>query len=136
MTFSPPRSAIASITQANPCVVTTSTDHDLSTGQVVRIHVPKNYGMVNLNNNLYSVTVLSPTTFSLQTSQIPVAVNVNSTYYPAFTIPSNPQFTAEVVAAGSGPTPLLDTPPEILNNICQTLLGDQIKNIATSNQPY
>jgi hypothetical protein len=136
MTFSPPRSVISGITQANPCVVTTASDHDLSTGQVVRLHVPQNFGMVNLNNNTYSVTVLSTTTFSIQYTQVPISQNVNSIFYPAFTTPSNPRFTAEVISVGSGPTPLSSLPWQVLNNVCDNLLGDATHNVATTNQPY
>jgi len=136
MTFSPPRSAISGITQANPCVVSTSANHNLTTGQVVRIHVPKNYGMTPLNNGLYSVTVLSPTTFSLQFTQIPPAVNVDSSQFPAFSIPSKPGFTAEVLAVGSGPTPLTGTPWQVVNNFCDDKFEDATQNIATTNQPF
>lgn len=136
MTFSPPRVAISSITQANPCVIATSSNHNLSTGQIVRIHVPQNYGMVNLNNKTFSVTVLSTSTFSIQYIQIPPLVNVDSTNYPAFTVPSNPRFTAEVISVGSGPTPIRNTQWQAIDNFCDTLLGDTTVNIATTNQPF
>ncbi len=136
MTYSPPRVGISAITQANPCVITTDADHNLITGQIVRIHVPKNYGMIPLNNRLFSVTVLSDTTLSLQVTQIPPAINVNSTDFPAFTVPANPQFTAEVVPVGSGPTPITNTPVQALNNVCDDLLADAAQNIALVNQPY
>lgn len=136
MTFSPPRSAISMITQANPCVVTTSTNHNLTTGQVVRLHVPKNFGMVPLNNGTFSVTRLSNNTFSLQLTQIPVAINVNSVAFPAFTTPSNPQFTAEVLPVGAGPTPITATPGQVLNNVCVTQIDDATLNISTRPIPF
>lgn len=136
MTFSPPRSAISGITQANPCVVSTETNHELVTGAVVRLHVPAAYGMIPLNNGSYSITVLSPTSFSLQSTQVPPAKNINSTNYPAFVTPANPGFTAEVISMGSGPTPLTNTPSQILNNVCVTTLADASQNIATTNQPF
>jgi hypothetical protein len=136
MTFSPPRVAISAITQANPCVVTTSSNHNLVTGNIVRLHVPMNYGMFPLNNGLFSVTVLSQISFSIQTTQIPPAINVNSIQFPAFTIPSNPQFTAEVLSVGAGPTPIKNTPTQLLNNVCDDLLADASQNVATVNQPF
>jgi hypothetical protein len=136
VTFSPPRVAISSITQANPCVVTTSSNHSLITGRIVRIHVPKNFGMTPLNNGLFSVTVLSPTTFSLQISQIPPAINVDSTKFPAFVIPSNPQLTAEVLYVGSGPTPITNTPAQVLSNFCDDITDNASENVATVNQPF
>jgi len=136
MTFSPPRVAISAITQANPCVVTTSSNHNLTTGGVVRLHVPNNYGMVQLNNFIFSVTVLSPTTFSLQTKQVPPAINVDSTNFTAFTIPSNPQFTAEVISVGSGPTPLTNVAWQSTNNFCDSTIADQTLNISTTEIPF
>lgn len=136
MSFSPTRVAISSITQANPCVVTTSSDHNMTTGQVVRINVPKNYGMVELNHLSASITVLSATTFSLQYNQVPPTVNVDSTNYTAFTIPSNPSFTAEVLPIGSGPTPQSNTSWEVTNNICIDTLDDAVTNISTTEIPF
>ena len=131
MTFSPARVAISAITQANPCVVSTASAHNLTTGQVVRIHVPTNYGMVQLNQNLYHITVLSPTSFSLQYTQVPPAINVNSIDYPAFPIPSNPRFTAEVLAVGSGSTQIINTQVQIQNSTCQSLVEDATTNVST-----
>lgn len=131
MSFSPPRVAISAITQALPCVVTTSSDHNLTTGQVVRIHVPKDYGMYPLDKKLFSVSVLSDTEFSLQYSQVPPAVEVDSRTYPAFTIPSNPRFTAEVLAVGSGPTYRTGIEWELVNNFCDSLVEDATQNIET-----
>jgi hypothetical protein len=136
MTFIPNRLAITAITKANPAVVTTATSHNLTTGQIVRINVPQNYGMVELNHLLASITRLSGTTFSLQYSQIPTAINVNSTSYTTFVIPSNPSFTAEVLAVGSGPTPITRTAWQALNNFCDDTIEDATQNIATVNQPF
>lgn len=136
MTFSPPRSAITGITQANPCVITTSANHNLTTGQIVRVHVPKPFGMTPLNQNTYSVTVLSPTTISLQISQVPVAINVNSINFPAFVSVAQPQFTAEILAVGSGPTLENSTPPQMTNNSCVSKTEDATTNIAITNQPF
>lgn len=134
--FTPSRLQISNITQANPAVVTTSTDHNLTTGQVVRMHVPQNYGMVQLNQQALSITVLSNTTFSLQYSQIPPQRNVDSSSFTAFTTPSNPKFTAEVLPIGSGPTPITTTVVSSRNNICETLLGDATSNYSTTEIPF
>ena len=136
MTFVPDRQAIIAITQANPCVVTTEDDHNLTTAQIVRIHVPKNFGMFELDQKLFSVTPLSSDTFSLQITQIPPAINVNSTEFTPFVIPSNPQFTAEVISVGSGPTPLNHIPWSAINDVCSTLLGDATVNNSTSEIPF
>lgn len=129
--FSPDRSVISNITQANPAVVTTTTDHNLSTGQVVRMNVPKDYGMVELNHQALSVTVLSSNTFSLQYSQIPPAKNVDSTSFAAFTTPSNPKFTAEVLPIGSGPSPITNPFVYQQNNTCESSIADATTNTLT-----
>lgn len=136
MSFFPSTVGISAITQANPCVVTTSANHGLTTGQIVRTIVPQNYGMFQLNNGLFQVTVLSPTTFSLQTSQIPPAVNVNSTQFIAFTTPSKPAATAQVIPVGSGPTPILSPSPNAQNNVCDSLLADATTNVSTTEIPF
>jgi hypothetical protein len=136
MTFSPQRLTITNITQADPAVVTTDPNHNLTTGQVVRVHVPVNYGMFQLNNLLASITVLSPDTFSLQYSQVPVEVNVNSTNYPAFISPSNPGFTAEIIPVGAGPTPITAIPWQIQNNLCVSLVEDATRNNSTTEIPF
>ncbi len=136
MTFSPPRSAISAITQANPCVVTTSSVHLLATGNIVRLNVPRNYGMYPLNHKEFSVTVLSTTSFSIQFKQVPPALDVDSTEFPAFVIPSNPQFTAEVLCIGAGPTPITNTEWQARDNYCEDTLSAAEVNIATTNQPF
>lgn len=136
MSFIPSRSAISDITQANPAVVTTATPHNLTTGQIVRIHVPKNYGMSELNQLALSITVLSSNTFSLQYSLIPPGFNVNSKNFTAFTTPSNPRFTAEVLAIGAGPVPITEPAVYTLNNTCYDLVEDAIYNNSTSPIPF
>lgn len=65
------RASISGVTQADPCVVTTSAAHGYQTNQIIRItdlgsDMPTARGMDQLNNNRYRITVLSSTTFSLQ----------------------------------------------------------------------
>ncbi len=136
MTFVPARVAISAITQANPAVVTTTSDHNLTTGQIVRLHVPMGYGMVELNQGLYSVDVLSATMYSLFYSLVPVKLPVNSTSFAAFTTPATPSFTAESLAVGSGPVPPNTTAWQSVNNFCESLLGDATVNNSTSEIPF
>lgn len=136
MTFTPDRLSISDITQSNPCIVTTSEDHNLTTGQVVRVHVPKTYGMVELNNLLCSITVVTDTSFSLQYKQIPPGINVNSSEFTAFTVPSEPSFTAEILPVGSGPTPVTSVPVYANNNVCISDISDALRNNSTSEIPF
>ncbi len=66
---------IIGATQSNPCVITTLLDHNLHTGDQVNFFGVG--GMTELNGSVAFVTVLSPTTFSLD--------GVDSTAYGAYT---------------------------------------------------
>lgn len=66
---------ITGITQANPAVVTTSGAHGFSTGQLIYIYSVG--GMTQVNGRLFTVTVLTGTTFQL--------VGTDSTGYSAYT---------------------------------------------------
>jgi len=136
MSYTPNRVAITGITQAKPAVVTTASAHNLSTGNVVRLHVPQAFGMTPLNNLLLIITVLSTTTFSLQYSQIPPGWNVDSTNYPEFIAATNQGKTAEVLPVGSGPTPIFNTPSQFESHTCETKIDDAWTNVATVNQPF
>lgn len=57
---------ITAVTKANPGVVTTDLNHGYTTGQQVEINDV--VGMVELNGNTYTATVLTPTTFSIGTN--------------------------------------------------------------------
>lgn len=65
------RSLISGVTQANPCVVTTTAVHGLQTNQLVRVSdlgpdMPTARGMDQLNNNRYRIVVINTTSFSLK----------------------------------------------------------------------
>jgi hypothetical protein len=67
------------ITQANPCVVN-STDHGLSTGDIIEIYGV--VGMTQVNGNTYSIVKLTANTFSLKDPD--TLVDINSTGYTAY----------------------------------------------------
>jgi hypothetical protein len=136
MTFTPSLSTITNITQAIPAVVTTEQNHGLFDGNVVRLKVPQNYGMFQLNNLQLQVMVLSTTTFSCWYLLYPEAIPVNSTQFPAFTIPSKPGFTANVSSMGSGPTPKSNVPWQVQNEFFDTPLTDQVLNNSTTEIPF
>ena len=70
---------ITGITQAAAAVVTTSTAHGLTTGD--EVFISGVVGMTELNGRQFDVTVVSSTTFSLQTKD---GFNVDSTGYTAY----------------------------------------------------
>lgn len=93
--------AVSSITQADPCVVTTTAAHGFQDGQLVRItdlgsDMPTARGMDQLNNNRYAITVLSTTTFSLQD---PVSgEDIDSSSYTAYVSGGNVTLITHVQA--------------------------------------
>lgn len=62
-------SYIESITQSNPCIITTTSPHGYSTGFNVRVTFPfpysKSFGMIQINGLSGLITVFSPTSFSM-----------------------------------------------------------------------
>jgi len=78
---------ISGVTQADPCVVTTSTAHGYQTNQIVRItdlgsDMPTARGMDQINNGRFRIVVLTNTTFSLKD---PVSdEDIDSTSFTAY----------------------------------------------------
>lgn len=75
------RRTISGATQANPVVITTSADHGFANGD--RVMIAGITGMVELNGNDYLVTVLTPTTFSLQ-NRDGTSGNINGTGFTPY----------------------------------------------------
>lgn len=61
------RNTVTAITNANPGVVTTASDHGYFTGLIVRFEFFADFGMQQLLGNTYTIIVLTPTTFSINT---------------------------------------------------------------------
>lgn len=81
------RALISGVTQANPCVITTTAPHGFQTNQIIRItdlgsDMPTARGMEQLNNNRYGIIVLSSTTFSIY--DVISGDPINSTSYTAW----------------------------------------------------
>lgn len=136
MSFVPQRSAISTITNSTHCTVVTETPHGLTTGAVVRLTVPKNYGMDELNNRVFSIIVFSPTIFNIQTTQTPFPEYVDSTFFNPFVIPAQPSYTAQVLPVGSGPTPVLEPEYALTNRLFTTTLDDAVVNTSTFEIPF
>lgn len=75
--FLPDVRNITSITQANPAVVTTSTNHGYSAGLYVRIVIPYPGSMPQIADQIFLITITGANTFS---------VPVDSTGFDAFTL--------------------------------------------------
>lgn len=85
---------IASITRANPAVVTTTSAHGYSSGYNVRIVFPFPYalsfGMYQINEMKGTITVIDSTSFS---------IDIDSTNFDAFTVGTTLQ-SAQVIPIG------------------------------------
>ena len=63
--FIPARKNIANVTNANPALVTTTTDHGYTTGMIVRLVIPPAKGMQEANQLTGTITVTGNTTFTI-----------------------------------------------------------------------
>lgn len=89
--YVPNRQTIAAITRANPGVVTTTQNHGYLTGIFVRLVLPANFGMQQVNEQIYKITVLSPMTF---------AINQDTSNFDAFVVSTTIQ-VPQVIPVGS-----------------------------------
>lgn len=78
-TFQRSMRLISAITNANPASVTTTFDHDYETGDVVRLTIPKWFGMVQANKLYGEITVTGTDTFT---------IDINTTLFNTFAIPA------------------------------------------------
>ncbi len=56
---------IASITNANPALVTTTIPHLYQTGIIARLYIPEDFGMYQANQLFGAITVLNDTQFTI-----------------------------------------------------------------------
>jgi len=98
--YAPGTACIASITQANPMVVTTTSPHNFVVGQEVAFRIPAAYGMTQLNPFSLSTIPGSPGYgyVTAVNSNVSVSINIDSTAFTAFAYP-----TVAQVEAGLGP---------------------------------
>ena len=94
--FQPAMRLIASITQSNPAIVTTTFDHQYVTGTIVRLDIPIADGMQQANQFAGPIVVTGTTTFTLP---------LDTTLFTPFAIPVDPSphldTCAQVVPIGS-----------------------------------
>ena len=101
--FVPNRQQVAGITNSNPGIVTTTQANGYLPGLFVRFYFPINFGMMQVNGNVYQITPLTPTTFS---------INVDTTNFDVFAITSTVQFP-EVIPVGETADTLVN---RVINN--------------------
>ncbi len=87
---------VSAITNAANAAVTTTFPHQYGNGLIVRLIVPSVYGMVQANNLTGTVTVTSPTTFTLD-----IDTRTFDTFtYPGATPPPGTRQAAQVIPIG------------------------------------
>lgn len=79
--FQPAMRLISSVTQGYPTTVTTTFDHDYTSGIIVRVEIPRADGMEQLDGFVGMITVTGTDTFTL---------DVDSTNFQPFAIPASP----------------------------------------------
>jgi hypothetical protein len=79
--FQPAMRIITAITNANPAQVTTSFAHLYASGIIVRLDIPPADGMQQANGLTGTITVTSPTTFT---------IDIDTTGMDIFAIPVSP----------------------------------------------
>ena len=89
--FQPAMRIITNITNAFPAVVTTSFAHNYIDGENLRLLVPNGYGMTQVNQLTGYITVLSPTSFS---------IDIDTTQFDAFIVPATPLEFSQVTPVG------------------------------------
>jgi hypothetical protein len=79
-TFQPAMRVIGAITNNDRAEITTSTAHDYATGMIVRIIVPWNFGMTQINQLQAEIAVTGDTTFTC---------DIDTRDFDVFVIPPN-----------------------------------------------
>ena len=107
---------ISGITLGLQTVVTFTTTHAFSVGEVVSFRVSNQYGTVELNNQQPTVSAISTYT---------ITVPIDSRFYTPFIAnPTNPQALAMVVPSASGILPGASPPQtnifDVFDNVPET----------------
>ena len=76
--FQPAMRIIVSITNSFPAIVTTSFAHNYETGDIIRLNIPRGYGMEQANQLKGKIMVTGNTTFEIE---------IDTTTFDPFSIP-------------------------------------------------
>lgn len=91
---------VASITQEQRGIVTTSFDHQYITDMFVRLIIPATYGMPQLNNQQVKIEVIDDTSFYIEK---------DTTDFDPFSVPGSAVRCAQVIPIGAFGTLLAAT---------------------------
>jgi hypothetical protein len=96
-TFAPQMMVVTAISRTNPAVITTLAPSNYLNGAIIRVYVPKGFGMYQMNQQTGTVTVIDPLNFS---------INVDASSFDPFVVP-NPRYQqSSVVNVGEVNTQL------------------------------
>jgi hypothetical protein len=93
-TFTPALATITEINRSTRTIIRTEFPHTFLVGESVRILIPKEYGMTQMNNLVVDIVRINPAfpTF--------IGTDIDSTSFDAFVVPVNPTQSAQVVPVG------------------------------------
>lgn len=86
-TYQPAMRIITAITNGFPAIVTTSFAHQYLSGLIVRLFIPRYFGMVQADKLQGAITVIDDVTFS---------INLDTTYFDPFVVPVQTPLTAQL----------------------------------------
>ncbi len=88
--FNQPMRFISAISNGFPTSVTTTQNHLYIDKAIVRIDIPRGFGMQQINQKFGEIVVTSPTTFN---------IDIDSTFFDTFFIPSTYPLNAQQAQA-------------------------------------
>lgn len=93
-TFTPSLATIVGITRSTRTIIRTAFPHTFLEGESIRVLIPEQYGMQQLNNRVVDIIRINPAfpTF--------IGTDVDSTSFDEFIVPANPTQSAQVVPVG------------------------------------
>ena len=126
--FEPMYAEIAAITNSDPAIVTTTNDHFFRDGDAIRMIVPPEFGMTQLNGRIFSILVVSGVSFALFHTLQPAPVPLNSLDLDAYIAATGqiPQI-AQAICVGSLPIENLQ------HTYFETRLDAQVLNTLTQS---
>lgn len=113
--YYPRRRIISKITQATSAVITMTVTHGYKVGQTIRLSVPDDFGMIEMDGLVGTITAIDTTTTTGNT----ITVNIDSSAFTAFAWPLTgaPYTTpAEVVPVGEDTAQALTSGVDILTD--------------------
>lgn len=122
--FYPKSRLITAITAASSAVITMSVTHGFTVGQKVRVIVPSEFGMVQMNGLLGTITAI--TSGSTNT----ITVDIDSSGFTAFAYP-----TSAIAAAGVNFPQVVPVGEAAVNSVSQpfgNLLDDATRNVSVT----